>query len=276
MNKKICFYMPPFPCVQSYRDMIDVAEKYGVSAVEGFSTLDFKLPDKEAAKRIREYADSKNIVFPCFSVYINLVGKDSAKMIQRAKDYADVASILGSPYLHHTIACEFSEPDNVLPYKEELFEKGISAVREIYDYAESIGVKAIYEEQGYLFNGVEGFGRFLNAVEREVGVVADFGNIYQSGDNTIDFIKAYSDRFAHAHIKEIFLTDTNETGRGLKTLDGKYMNETPIGHGEVKIKEAVDRLKKSGYSGYYGIEYGAKDDGSPLIGEALELVDALL
>lgn len=276
MIDKVCFYMPPFPRVKSYFDMIDVAVEHNLKSVEGFCNLDFENPDKEAAYKIKEYADSKNVKFPCFSVYINLVGNDSEEMKERLKGYADIAQILGSPYLHHTIANDFSEPNNVVPYKEEFFKKGVETVREIYDYAETIGVKAIYEEQGYLFNGVEGFTRFLETVNREVGVVADFANIYQSGDKIEDFINAFSDRFVHAHIKDITLTETNETGEGLKTLVGNYMNEAEIGTGCVNCKKVIEMLKKANYDGYYGIEFGAKSDKSSAISDALRLIDSWL
>lgn len=257
MKKRVCLYTKPFPEITSYRQMIDLAAEYGIDGVEGFCFMEFAEPDAEAAKEIRAYADSKGVVFPCFSVYINLVGNDTDKMVQKLKGYADVASILGSPFLHHTIACEFANPDNILPRKEELFEKGVCAVRQVYDYCETIGIKAIYEEQGYLFNGVEGFGRFLSEVDRDIRMVADFGNIYQAGDTPEEFFSAFADKFVHAHIKDVTITDTNATGEGLLTLSDKYMNQAVVGKGEVAISSCVDILEKSGFEGYYGVEYGA-------------------
>ena len=274
MDKKICFYTPIFPGVKSYREMIDYACEYGLNGVEGFCTFEFSEPDLEAAKEIREYADSKGVVFPCFSVFANPAG--NKEDIERLKGYADVAKILGSPFLHHTIASECCNPDNVLPSKDELFESGVAAVREIYDYCDSIGIRAIYEDQGYIFNGVEGFGRFLDAVDRNVGVVADFCNIAQSGDSAEDFIRAFSHRVVHAHIKDITLTDTNETGKGLITLDNKYMNEALVGEGDTDIAGLIKLLKDAGYDGYYGIEYGAKADGSEDMAKVVEHIKALM
>lgn len=274
MTKKMCFYMPPYPRVKSYYDMIDEAAAHNLPAVEGFCFYEFETPDKEAAKKIREYADSKNIVFPCFSVFAEYAAEEETK--QKLKGYADVAAILGSPYLHHTIVGEFADSSKVLPYKEELFEKSITAVREIYDYAESVGVKAIYEEQGYIFNGVKGFGRLLEEVKRDVGVVADFGNIYESEDDIIAFLNAFSDRVVHAHIKDIILKDNNDDGKGFHTMNGKYMYEAEVGKGDVKIKEAIDMLKKAGYDGYYGLEFAATDDDSPLINDSIKLIESLL
>ena len=276
MNNRISFYTPPFPSVKNYYDMVDVAIEHGVSSLEGFNVLDFSVPNKEEAKKIKAYADEKGIKFSCFSVYINLVGEDRKEMLESLKGYADVASILGSPYLHHTIANEFSDPNKVVPYKQELFAYGISALQAIYDYAESLGVRTVYEEQGYLFNGICGYERMLDAVDRNVGVVADFANIYQAGDNILDFIKTFAGRFVHAHIKDITLTKENPDGNGLKTLQGTYMNEVPVGEGIVPIKEAIDLLEKSGYNGYYGVEYSAKEDDTPVIQNTLRLIDSWL
>lgn len=271
MKEKICFYTPPFPSVKSYFDMVDVSCEYGLKYIEGFNILDFETPDTEKAKEIREYADSKGIGFSCFSVYINLVGDDRAEMLQKLKGYADVAAILGSPYLHHTIANEFTNPDKVLPYKEEMFDYGISAVREIYDYCKTIGIQTIYEEQGYLFNGVTGFKHFLDTVERDVGVVADFANIYQSGDSIEDFVKRFSDRIVHAHIKDITLQKEND-GTGLGTLDGRFMYEAPIGQGIVDIKGTISLLKENGYKGFYGIEYGSKANENREVDSAIQFI----
>lgn len=225
-------------------------------------------------KKIREYAESRNVTFPCFSVFLELATEMG--IIEKLKKYADVAKILSSPYLHHTVVGEFADPSKVLPYKEELFEKGILAVREVFDYAESIGVRTIYEEQGYIFNGLEGFGRFIDEVDRNVGVVADFGNIYESGDQLPEFIEKFSDKIVHVHIKDVKLLDTNDDGNGFKTMNGKYMFDINIGQGDAKIKEGIELLKRSGYNGYYALEFGANDDNSPLVSDSINIIKSWL
>ncbi|MBE6965646.1 MAG: sugar phosphate isomerase/epimerase [Ruminococcaceae bacterium] len=257
MDSKLCLYWPPHPGVKSYYDMIDASVAYGFSHLEGFSNLDFSTPDTENAKRIREYADSKGISFSCFSVYINLVGKDSSEMAERLRGYAEVAKILGSPYLHHTVVNDFTDPENVLPYRDGFFKKGIEEIRNIYDFADSLGVRTIYEEQGFLFNGIDGIGRLLDSVNRNVGIVADFANIYQAGENPEEFIKTFGEKVVHAHVKDIALLP--ERGKeGLKTLSQSFMHERKIGEGIVDIKGCIDLLKACGYNGFYGIEYTAK------------------
>jgi len=87
LKSKVIFYSSPFPYIKSYKQMIDCAIQHGLSAVEGFCHLDLETPDINAAKKIREYADSKNITFPCFSLYSDLTSENSEKEIERAKRY---------------------------------------------------------------------------------------------------------------------------------------------------------------------------------------------
>lgn len=271
MFKKVCFYTMPFPKMQSYREMIDLAVEYGMEAVEGFCQYEFAEPDIEKAREVRAYADSKNIKFSCFSLFCNLVGEDSREQIERLKKYAEVCAVLGSPYIHHTIANELDEPDNVIPFSEELFKKGIEAVREVYDHAEKFGVRAIYEDQGYLFNGVENFGRFLSEVDRNVGVVADFGNIYHVEEEIDDFIRHTKDRICHVHIKDVVLSE-NQLGGGLHTSKLNFMHEAVLGEGCVKFKEGMKLLREMGYNGYYSLEYGAPEDDSPIIEKTIRMI----
>lgn len=266
---KICFYSVPHPSISSYFDLIDYSVSHGLTHLEGFCRFELTLPDKQAAKKIKAYADAKGISFSCFSVFVNLISDDAPEMIERLKGFAEVCAILECPYLHHTIASNFSNPEEVLCKGEENFQKGIKAVGKIYDYAEGLGVKTIYEEQGYIFNGVNGFGRFLKEVDRNVGVVVDFGNIYQAGNTPEEFINAFGHLVKHVHIKDVLIKDNNATGQGFKTLDNKYMFEVPAFKGCVDIRGLIARLESKGYKGFYGLEFAADK-------ENIEKIDLLL
>ena len=258
MENKLCFYMAPVPGITSYYDMLDISAEYGFCKIEGFNMLDFAEPDIDVARKIREYADSLGISFSCFSVYINLVGEDREGQLARLLKYADVAKELGSPYLHHTIAADFCNPDEVIANSELYYKRGIEAVRKVYDYCESIGVKAIYEEQGFIFNGIDSYAKFLDEVGRDVGVLCDFANICQSGDKLENFINRFGKRCVHAHIKDVTLNNIKgDTGYPL--LVGGFMHETEIGKGDIDINGAIKLLSECGYNGYYGIEYSSPD-----------------
>lgn len=271
MFEKLTLYSPPFPRLKTYYDVIDFASENGFSSVEPFCMYEFNTPDAEKAKRVKEYADEKGIIFSCFSVYATIMDSDVKKETERLKGFSEIASILGSPFLHHTVVGQVRNPGEVLKRKDELLSEGIKVVREVYDYAESFGVKSVYEDQGFIFNGVDNFGEFLDKVNRNVGVVADFGNVYQSKDTIDDFIKAFHDKIVHAHIKDIVMTDDENDGP--PSLTGKFMKSVEIGTGQLDCKGLIDLLKSYGYDGYYGLEYAVTDDNSPEIDRIYKLVN---
>ena len=200
--KTLSLYTPPFSETTSYFDIVDIAKEYGLSHVETINAMEIGPADVEAAKRLREHADKQGITFTCCSFAVNLSGEDRDWAIQYTKDYVDVVKALGSPYLHHTIALSTYKP-GTCELKEDFevfYKRGIEAVREIYDYAAERGIRTIFEDQGAIFNGCDNFGRFLDEVNRDVGVVADFGNIIFVDDDPVKFINMCGDKIVNVHV----------------------------------------------------------------------------
>ncbi len=274
METKFCYYTTPYPRVKSYRDMIDAAVADGLHAVEGFCQFEFATPDRDAARALKKYADERGVRFPCFSLFIDLIGDDAAEKMAYLKGYAEVAAILECPYLHHTVIPHHIDPAPILARYDELFDKGVKAVREIYDYAAPFGVRTVYEDQGYIFNGVKGFTAMIDAVGRDVGAVADFGNIAQADQTIADFIPAFADRIVHVHLKDVVNNDVAEGG--MKTLGGRYMHNTAVGEGGVPFAQAFALLKKIGYDGYYGLEFSTKADDSPYMRDSMRYFASLM
>lgn len=254
---KFCLYMPPLSSISSYKEMVDYAAAHNIKHLETLNILDLSVPDLEVAKDLKAYAGSKGITFPCVSVGLNLVDEDNAAAIETLKRYADVAKILGSPYLHHTIALNFSEPEYIAANFEVFYHRGLEAVRQVYDYAASIGIRTIYEDQGFLFNGCKNFTRFLAEVDRNVGVVADFGNIQFVDEDVEDFIAAVAQRIVHVHAKDYVVTDgtTRQKRPGEYTSKGgNYLQGCLIGEGSVHTADAFKALQAIGYKGFVALE----------------------
>lgn len=259
MNQKhkFCLYMPPVSTLGSYKEMVDYAYAHGISHLETLNILDLATPDLQVAQDLKAYADSKGITFPCVSVGISLVDDDQAAAIETVKRYADVAKILGSPYLHHTIALNFSDPKYIADNFELFYNRGLTAVREIFDYAAQLGIRTIYEDQGFVFNGRKAFSRFLKDVDRNVGVVADFGNIQFVDEHVEDFIPAFADRIVHVHAKDYIVTagDSRAVEPGEYTSrGGNYLRGCLIGEGSVSTDAAFRALQTIGYKGFVALE----------------------
>ena len=259
MNNKnrFCLYMPPVSTIGSYKEMVDYAYAHGISHLETLNILDLATPDLQVAKELKAYADEKGVSFPCVSVGMSLVDDDRAERIEELKRYADIAQILGSPYLHHTIALNFSDPQYIADNFALFYSRGLDAVREIFDYAAQLGIRTIYEDQGFLFNGKETFTRFLQDVDRNVGVVADFGNIQFVDENVEDFIPAFADRIVHVHTKDYIVTPG--TSRSVEegeytSKGGNFLKGCLIGEGSVDTAAAFKALQAMGYQGFVALE----------------------
>lgn len=252
-----CLYMPSLTTIGSYREMVDYAAAHSIRYLETLNILDLSTPDLQVARDLKAYADSKGISFPCVSVGLSLVDDDREESIETVKRYADIAKILGSPYLHHTIALNFSEPQKIANNFEVYYQRGIEAVREIFDYAATLGIRTIYEDQGFLYNGCKNFSRFLQEVDRNVGVVADFGNIQFVDEHVEAFISKFSDRIVHVHAKDYIVTDgtSREIRSGEYTSKGgNYLQGCLIGEGSVHTEDAFKALQAIGYKGFVALE----------------------
>ena len=266
MHPKITLYARPRAGMTSWFEMVDYCVEKGIKNLETLSVMELSAPDVEFAKKLKDYCDKKDIKIVCVSVGGELVGEDEEAKVKRMQGYADVAKILGSAYLHHTIAFNFWDPDAMLANKEELFNQGILRARQVFDYAKNLGIQAICEEQGYIFNGVAGYGRFLETVDRAYGTVADFGNIQQAEEPIEDLICAYASYIRHVHLKDVALTAKEDRpicqGEFL-TINKNYMASSIWGQGNVDMEAGIKALLDAGYTGYYAIESDPSTEDAP-------------
>lgn len=252
MHPRLSLYNPPRRAFVSWFEMVDTASSLGLNFLEGFSCFEFSEPDEAFAKKLRAYADEKGVRFSCLSVFADLLCEEKAEHVRRMKEYAKVAQILGSPFLHHTVAPRFSLKAKSAGEIDRAFETAVCGVREVFDFAKEVGVKTVYENQAYLINGVERYGRFLKEVERDVGVVADFGNVFQADERITPFLERFAPRVVHVHLKDMITVSTPENS--LVTASGAFVQECDPGEGEVDFKSALARLAEVGYGGVYSIE----------------------
>jgi sugar phosphate isomerase/epimerase len=241
-------------------DTISYLKERGLSGVEFiFSGKD---PSKDlvgniyTAQKLREAFNKEGIDVCCYSAYCDVYDKDE---IPAALTRIEIAAALGSPFFHHTLIPQMSFPidpedfEQRLPYTLDVAEK-------IANHAEKHGLTVLYEEQGRYFNGVKNFGAFFNEMKKRcpnVGVCADFGNIFFAGETPEQFIEAFINDIKHVHIKDYHLKTFDECAtapEGWSLAKIGYTSHAMIGEGIVDLEKCLDPLKKSGYDGFYSFE----------------------
>lgn len=246
--------------VSSYREAVDISVANGLQYIELYNGWEFdgrlSLPELlQNAGEWKAYADSKGIMVSCFSAHTDVVGPGREAAITKLKNLAEVCAVVGSPYLHHTLAPSL-DPAAVTD-TDMAFERAVSAVREICDYAAALGVKCLYEPQGMIFNGSRAMERLLNEVGREIALVADVGNPLFVDEPPEQFVARFADRIAHVHIKDYLVKERacGDPGRYWhQTKGGNYLRDTIAGHGHVKLYAVFCSLLKAGYAGAYSLE----------------------
>ena len=253
VRERVCVYSP-LPWAKNFADLIKYADERGFCGVEFLNYGEMATPDMKAARSLGAVAKEKGLDLPCFSVGLSIVGPDR-KNVEVVKKYAEIASELEIPYLHHTVALKFSTsytPEERLRY----FDEGVEATLEISEYAKSLGVKTVVEDQGFVVNGVESYGRFRKCANNCFDVLLDVGNIYFADETAGAFAEAFGEDIVHTHIKEYYITnDDPRSSPTYRSAKGSYISTAIAGEGDVDLERVKNLLKKVNYSGKYSLEY---------------------
>lgn len=233
-------------------EAVRYAASIGAAAFEPLASLAEPEPSAEEAARTREEADKLGIALPCFSVGISVTGETVEAAVKRLKGCADAAKIMGIPLLHHTICSELRSDAPLRPF-DELLEEALPRVREVFDYAASLGIRCVYEDQGFYFNGEEHFSMFLNALDRPAGVVLDLGNIGFVHETADRFARRFADKILHVHAKDYKFFPYSPERPGYRIDDNMLCAVLP-GDGDMRVPEALAVLKETGYAGYLMLE----------------------
>lgn len=233
------------------------AEKMGFSSVEILEMDEPSLfSSLEEARAARKVLERHGLTMACYSVGVTLY--ESPEMEAALKKHAEFAAALGSPFLHHTLILAFAMAPGM-----PSFEDGIAyvtdAAERVANYAKTLGIRCIYEDQGMYANGIEGFGAFYNELKRRcdnVGVCGDVGNSYFVDVESDAFFEAFADDIVHVHIKD-YIRKTGGTAPGkdwYPTRGGNWLRDTTVGSGCVNFPAIMATLKRVGYSGPFALE----------------------
>ena len=264
------------------RSTAEYAKKLGFSSVEVLETTGEGHPrvigDTETANTTRRTLAEYGLTTACYSVGCNLYASDDAE--RSLMRHAELAAALDCPYLHHTLKCGLVRGANDPSMDEVLDDVTTRAIR-VANYAKTLGVTCIYEDQGVYANGIEHFGRFYREVHRvcdNTGVCGDFGNILFVDEDPAAFLSAFAADIRHVHVKD-YLRKTFSgpvpTGGWYPTLHGQYLRDTTVGAGIIDIAACMKVLHDAGYRGAYALELCHPEPFDEGVRIAMQYMDAV-
>lgn len=163
--------------------------------------------------------------------------------IERAKSNADLAAFVGAKAIRLFVGGGIKTIHDVSNHN---LEGIVRAVKEISDYAKTVGVEVWLETHSYFSTG-ETMKQILDGVQDEnVKVIWDVIHSVEFGETPEKTMEYIGDSIAHVHIKD-----------GKKSPDPERIawDLTAHGSGTLPIVQVLQLLKDAGYEGYLSLEW---------------------
>lgn len=221
-------------------DIISTAKDLGYSAVEIRS-----IKGEVYAPEMKEFSvdlDKTNELLQRTGVKIAMLSSPAAlanhndvKAVAIAKEYVDLASKLGVPFIRvmSTDKPYFDGGDYDLCRKQ---------YKEVVEYAKTKGVVPLMETNG-LFVDTKVLSRFLEEFGDNCGALWDIHHPYRFNGEKIEETVANLGHFIkYVHLKDSIV----EKGKNTYKM---------MGYGDIPLEDAILALKENGYDGYYTFEW---------------------
>ncbi len=260
-KKRLCLYTPPLPGNTSMLDTIELAEMLGLGGIELMNFCrELKTPDIDGAARLFNAAKEKDLYVPCLTVNSDIPPSPD-EAAETLKKYANICAALGIKYLHHTIAKDFRCYDISDIEINRRFEVCIPAVKQVCEYANSINVSILTENQGFVFNGVSNMRRLYERTEGKIGFIADTGNTLFLDEKPEKFIKEFKNNVYHVHIKDYKIAGGDDPDEPIYiSRGGMRFTDAEIGTGIIPLDRVINTLNDINYRGMFSLEFnGVKD-----------------
>ncbi len=247
-----------------YLGIIDKAAELGFDGIE--YTEGYMLTVPEAAAKIKARCEEKNITPVALAIGANFVKSDSELKdeIARVCKLVDFAADCGMKVLRHDVSYGYP-----LSMKHSRgYDNAISVIaegcREVSKYAEQKGVKTCTENHGFFSQDASRVEKLINTVAYDnFGALVDLGNFMCADEDPAISVGIMAPYAFHVHAKDFHLKsgmDINPGAGWFNTRAGNYLKGTIIGHGDAKICQSIEILKRNGYDEFVTIEFEGLED----------------
>jgi sugar phosphate isomerase/epimerase len=243
-----------FECIAKAKELgFDDIEFSGINPPEG-------MDDIEYAKSLRAEADRCGIEISAFLTSGDLVQDEIDKEIARLKHCVDIANALGVKLFRHDVMSKyrrFRSFDHALPTL-------VKGIREVTEYAQQYSIKTSIENHGLICQGGERVERLVNAVDHpNFGLLLDMGNFLCIDDDPVKASSRVANLAILVHAKDFRIVPfgiyNGEKGY-FQTAACNYLRGTPVGRGDVAVRQIMAILQRNGYDGYVDLEYEGHED----------------
>ena len=249
----------------AYDDILLKAKEMGFTGVE-YAGLEVPagLETETYAKMLREKAESLQMELTCYSVGANFLCSDPESEVERLKAELRNAQLLGVKYMRLDVCYA------PLPGGRRSFEANlpllVKCVRQVTEYAESLGIKTMVENHGMFCQDSHRVEMLIDAVDSpNYGALIDIGNFLCADEDPAKAVGILKNYAFYVHCKDFYYKEgagvAAPEGPGwIYTRGGNYIKGAAVGDGCVPVAKCLGILKASGFRGPAAIEYEGTED----------------
>ncbi|MBQ8382455.1 MAG: sugar phosphate isomerase/epimerase [Clostridia bacterium] len=179
--------------------------------------------------------------------------------IGRVRALVRYAKEMGVSMLRHDVVYS----DGGLQF-DQIIEKVAPKIRELTQYAESLGIRTMTENHGFVSQDAHRVKALIEAVDHEnFGALIDIGNFLCADEYPPDSVNTLLPYAVHVHAKDFFVKSASEPNPGkgwFLSRGGTYLRGTVIGHGSADAAKSLRLIRDSGYDGFVTVEFEGMED----------------
>ena len=260
-------------------------EAVAKAAEAGFAFIEFAelhVPEGEDkmdyAGRLRAECARAGIAVGNYSIgadFLNGNDGDLEAEIQQLHQEVEVAVALGAPGMRHDVTSgrrTNTRAQRLSAAPAESFDSVLHVLargcRLVTEYAASRGVRTMSENHGRFAQDSERVEKLITAVNHpNYGALIDMGNFLCVDEDPARAVGRLAPYAFHLHAKDFHFKSGQEPDPGqgwFATRGGNRLRGAIIGHGIVPVKQCLQIMSQSGYSGDVAIEFEGLED--PILG----------
>lgn len=248
-----------------YLGIINKAKELGFDGIE-YSDGDWE-NDPDAGKKIKERCEEVGITPVALATGADFLwgsGGNLKDEIDRLCGMVDLAVEMGVSMMRHDMTYGYPASVKVGRSFDCALERLAEGTREVTKYAEQKGIKTMTENHGYFSQDSARVEKLINAVNHpNFGALVDLGNFMCADEDPTVSVGLMAPYAFHVHAKDFHFKSGMEVNPGagwFQTRAGNYIRGAIIGHGEAKIYQSIQTLKRNGYNGFVTVEFEGMED----------------
>lgn len=260
-----------------YFEVARIAKEQGFDAIE-FLEIKKREQDEtvlDTARALKEHCAALGLEICAYTIGADLyngIGGTPEDEPKRLMACVDVCKALGAPVMRHDVV--WSLPEGMT--WEDALPVIVPRIRQVTEYAAAQGVRTCTENHGYIFQDSERVKKLIDTVGNpNYGWLIDIGNFVCADEPNVSAVKTAAPYAFHVHAKDFLIKEADAINPGngwFRSRGGRYLRGTVVGHGVVPVKECLDVIRASGYTGIVSLEFEGMEENLPAVAGGLEFL----